>query len=134
MSDTGDLSGNYRIEVSGWGLNDAFFVEKTDLHWTECGERKLMLHHALPEGAVIFARLMAPETSYGSVPVAYQVEGVQPMNSNGLCEMRLRRLHPRSKAHTWDRIASLSEEYSSNKYERKQSSIEPELEEVLHEA
>lgn len=134
MGDTATLSGNYRIEVSGWGLNDAFFVEKTDLHWTERGERKLMLHHSLPEGAVIFVRLIAPETSHSSVPVAYQVEGVQPMNSNGLCEMRLRRLHPRSKAHTWDRIASLSAEYSSNRYGTKPSSIEPELEEVLHEA
>ena len=131
MGDAATLAGNYRIEVSGWGLNDAFFVEKTDLHWTERGERKLMLHHALPEGAVIFARLIAPETSYGSVPVAYQVEGVQPMNSNGLCEMRL---HPRSKAHTWDRIASLSAEYSSNRHEKRRSSIEPEVEEVLHEA
>src|ERR1700730_3804776 len=134
MGDTATLSGNYRIEVSGWALNDAFFVEKTDLHWTERGERQLMLPHALPEGAVIFVRLIAPEMSYGSVPVAYQVEGVQPMNSNGLCEMRLRRLHPRSKAHTWDRIASLSAEYSSINYEKKKSSIEPELEEAHHEA
>jgi hypothetical protein len=134
MSVAGTLAGNYRIEVSGWGLNDAFFVEQTNLHWTGRGERKLMLHHALAESAVIFVRLMAPENSRGSVPVAYQVEGVQPMNSNGLCEMRLRRLHPRSKAHTWDPIASLSAEYSSNAYETKQSSIEPELEEVLHEA
>jgi hypothetical protein len=134
MGDAATLSGNYRIEVSGWGLNDAFLVEKTDLHWTERGERKLMLHHTLPEGAVIFVRLIAPETSYGSVPVASEVEGVQPMNSNGLCEMRLRRLHPRSKAHTWDRIASLSAEYSSNRCEEKQSSMELELEEVRHEA
>jgi len=134
MSDTATLSGNYRIEVSGWGLNDAFFVEKTDLHWTEGGERKLMLHHALPEGAIIFARLIAPETSHGSVPVAYQVESVQPMNSSGLCEMRLLRLQPRSKAHIWDQIASPSAKYSSKGAEPKESSIQTELEEVLHEA
>src|ERR1700674_5720340 len=121
MGEAGTLAGNYRIEVSGWGLNDAFFVEPTNLHWTGRGERKLMLHHALAEGAVIFVRLMAPENSHGSVPVAYQVEGVQPTNSIGLCEMRLRRLHSRSKAHTWDRIASLSAEYSSNRFETKQS-------------
>src|ERR1700719_1308282 len=124
MGDTATLAGNYRIEVSGWGLNDAFFVEKTEWHWTERGERKLMLHHALPEGAVIFARLVAPETSYASVPVPYQVEGVQPMNTNGWCELRLHRLHPRSKTHTWDRIASLSAKYSSNRYEKRRSSIE----------
>jgi hypothetical protein len=134
MGETATLSGNYRIEVSGWGLNDAFFVEQTNLHWTGRGERKLMLHHALPEDAVIFVRLIAPEASHSSVPVAYQVESLQPMNSKGLCEMRLRRLHPRSKAHTCDRIASLSAEYSSNRCEMSQSSIKPELEEVLREA
>src|ERR1700676_2243973 len=31
MVDIACLSGNYRIEVSGWSLNDTFFVEKTEL-------------------------------------------------------------------------------------------------------
>ena len=76
MAHTDDLSGNYRIEVSGWGLNDAFFVEKTELSWAEGGDKKLLLHHALLEGAIIFIRLVAPEYLYGSVPVAYQVGSV----------------------------------------------------------
>jgi hypothetical protein len=135
MGDSANLSGNYRIEVSGWGLNDAFFVEKTDLLWTEDGEKKLLLRHALPESAVIFVRLIAPETSFGSVPVAYQVGSVQPMNSVGLCEMRLLRLHPRSKGRTRSEIASPSANSSSNVYEPKESSTtHSELEEVLHEA
>jgi len=134
MPDAATLSGNYRIEVSGWGLNDAFFVEKTDLHWTECGEKKLLLRHALPDGAVIFVRLIAPETSFGSVPVAYQVESVQPMNSTGFCEMRLLRLHPRSNAHTRRQIVSPAAECSSKAYEPKECAIQSELEEVLHEA
>ena len=54
MVDTANLSGNYRIEVSGWGLNDAFFVEKTELQWTEGADKKLLLRHAVSEGAVIF--------------------------------------------------------------------------------
>jgi hypothetical protein len=134
MGDTATLSGNYRIEVSGWNLNDAFFVEKTDLLWTEDGEKKLLLHQSLPEGAVIFVRLIAPESTYGSVPVAYQVGSVQPMSSIGLCEMRLQQLHPRSKAPTRGHNASASPKSSSKKYEPKQSSIYSELEEVLHEA
>jgi hypothetical protein len=134
MVDRATLSDNYRIEVSGWGLNDAFFVEKTDLHWTEGGDKKLLLHHAVPEGAVIFVRLIAPESSFGSVPVAYQVQSVQPMNSIGLCEMRLLRLHPRSRAHARREVASSSVKYSSKTYEPKESSFQPELEEVLNEA
>jgi hypothetical protein len=134
MADAATLSGNYRIEVSGWGLNDAFFVEKTDLHWTEGGEKKLLLRHALPDRAVIFVRLIAPETSFGSVPVAYQVECIQPMNSAGLCEMRLLRMQPRSKAHTRSEIASRAAEHSSKAYEPGESAIQSELEEVLHEA
>ena len=134
MDGTATPQGNYRIEVSGWDLNDFFFVEKTELLWSEGGEKRLLLHHALSEGAVIFVRLMAPETSSGLVPVAYQVENVKPMNSTGLCEMRLLQVHPRSKAHTRSNFASLSAEYSSKTEEPMESSIELELEEVLHEA
>ena len=134
MAHTDDLSGNYRIEVSGWGLNDAFFVEKTELSWAEGGDKKLLLHHALLEGAIIFIRLVAPENLYGSVPVAYQVGGVQPMNCNGLCEMRLLRLQPRSRERAKNENASPSADSSSKAYEPKQTSIRSELEEVLHEA
>ena len=134
MVDPANLSGNYRIEVSGWGLNDGFFVEKTELQWTEGADKKLLLRHAVSEGAVIFVRLMAPESSFGSVPVAYQVESVQPMNSFGLCEMRLLRLHPRSRAHSGREIASTLLGRSSKTHEPKESSPRPELEEVLYEA
>ena len=86
MSDTVISPGNYRIEVSGWGLNDDFFVENTDLLWNEGGEKRLLLHQALLEQAVIFVRLTGPEHTHGSVPIAYQVADVRPMNSIGLRE------------------------------------------------
>jgi hypothetical protein len=53
MGDPATSQGNYRIEVSGLGLNDVFFVERTDLIWSEDGEKRLLLRHALSEGAVI---------------------------------------------------------------------------------
>ena len=134
MDGTATPQGNYRIEVSGWGLNDVFFVEKTELLWSEGGEKRLLLHHALAEGAVIFVRLMAPETSSGLVPVAYQVENIKPMNSTGLCEMRLVQVHPRSKAQIRSSFASRSAKYSSKSIEMMESWMELELEEVLHEA
>ena len=113
-------------------MNDAFFVEKAGLLWCDDGEKRLLLHRALPEGSVIFVRLMTPETSYGSVPVAYQ--NVQPMNSSGLCEMRLLQMYRRSKTDNRSSFASLSAEYSSKPEEPMESSTELELEEVLHEA
>ena len=134
MDGTATPQGNYRIEVSGWGLNDVFFVEKTDLLRSEGGQKRLLLHHALSEGAVIFVQLMAPETSNSLVPVAYQVESVKPMNSTGLCEMRLVQVHPRSKAHIRSSFASRSAKYSSKYIEMMESGTELELEEVLHEA
>jgi hypothetical protein len=128
------ISDNYRIEISGWGLNNIFFVEKTDLLWTEGDEKKLQLHHALPDGAIVFLRLIAPEASYNSAPVAYQVGNVQPMNPAGLCEMRLLQLHPRSRARARSEGASQPTECSSNPHEPKENSTHREPEEVLHEA
>lgn len=131
MGDTTHDAGSYRVEVSGWGLNDVFFVEKTDLFWTEGEERKIFLRRALPEGAVIFIRLIAPETSYNSVPMAYQVEKVQPMDSTGLCEMRLLQLHPRSKTSAAGTDASQSLKCSSKRYEAKESALHWKTEEFL---
>jgi hypothetical protein len=134
MSGTSKRMDNYRIEVSGWGLNDVFFVEETELLWAEGGEKKLFLRHAPSEGAVIFIRLIAPETSCGAVPVTYRVDSVQPKNSMGLCEMRLARLYSRSRANKGSDVASPCEDFSSKGCGRKESSLEPEFEEVLHEA
>jgi hypothetical protein len=134
MDDKVSFSDNYRIEISGWGLNNRFFVEKTNLPWLEGEEKKLRLHHALPDGAIIFVRLIAPENPYSSVPVAYQVENVQPMNPEGLCEMRLLQLHPRSKARARGEGASRPTECSSNPHEPKVNSTHRETEEILNEA
>jgi hypothetical protein len=82
---------NFRIEISGWGLDNDFFAERTDLLWTADGEKRVQLHRALPEGAIVFIRLLASEPSRGSVPVAYQVQDVVAMDCNGKCQIRLRR-------------------------------------------
>jgi hypothetical protein len=131
MGDAGSGSSEYRIEVSGWGLDDCFFVEKTDLVWTETGEKKLLLRHCLPEGAIIFVRLLGNDTALGSVPVAYQVENVQAMNRLGQCEMDLHELHPRSKpAATRPASSGTHETDPRTKKEPKLNDTE----EVLHEA
>ena len=97
MGDSFHYPGDYRIEISGWGLDNGFFAERTNLLWTMDGEKQVQLHRALPEGAIVFIRLLASEPSRGSVPVAYRIEEVVPMDCNGVCHMRLAQLHPRWK-------------------------------------
>lgn len=110
MDMTFNSPGSYRIEVSGWGLDSNFFVERTDLLWTPADEKKVQLHRALPEGAIVFIRLQVPveESPNCSVPIAYQVKEVEPMDCVGLCLMKLTQLHPHSKE-------SLKEKNASNK-------------------
>ena len=106
MDNSFKYPGDYRIEISGWGLDNSFFAERTDLLWTTGGEKQVQLHRALPEGAIVFIRLLFPEPSSGSVPVAYQVQNVVPMDCNGRCQMRLAQMHPRSKESPTGKCAS----------------------------
>lgn len=131
MSDTLNYPGTYKIEVSGWGLDNSFFVEKTYLLWSEDNGKHVRLHRTLPEGTIIFVRLVAPESLNRPIPVAYQVEGIKPMDSTGQCEMRLLQLCPRSKAPIKGGTASDSIERSSSARELNETSTLSEREEVI---
>ena len=131
MADKFNSPGNYRIEVSGWGLDGGFFVEKTELHWSPSGVKQVLLHRALPKGAMIFLRLLSSESMEGSVPVAHEVNGVQPMDCDGRCEMQIQQVHPRSKAPYTGGSASYIPEDSFSAREPRESSIQLEPEEIL---
>lgn len=134
MNDRESSFENYRIEVSGWGLDDCFFVERTDLLWTAGNDKKVLLRHALPDGAMIFVRLLGDGLPGGSVPRAYRIENLQPMNRIGLCEMRLLPLHPQEKTPAGDEIARGFGQTSEEWEDSMQDSLLAEPEEVLHEA
>ncbi len=53
-------------------LGNNFFVEQTDLKWSEDGGKRIALHHALPDGAVVFVRLLTLDCEIASVPLTYQ--------------------------------------------------------------
>jgi hypothetical protein len=131
MGDSFNTPRDYRIEISGWGLDNSFFVERTDLLWTADGEKQVLLHRALPEGAIVFIRLMASEPLTGSVPVAYQVQDVVPMDCTGRCQMKLAQLHPRSKESPAGKLASNGLEDSRRVCETREAEVELQLEEIL---
>jgi hypothetical protein len=131
MGNSFDSSGNYRIEISGWGLDNCFFVERTDLLWAAGGEKQVQLHRALTEGVIVFIRLLNSEPSRGSVPVAYRVQGVVPMDCDGHCQMTLAQLHPRSKESLAGKTASNGVEDLQRVCETRKAETDLQLEEIL---
>ncbi len=131
MGNSFNSPGDYRVEISGWGLDNSFFAERTDLRWTSEGEKQVQLHRALPEGAIVFVRLLSSEPSSGSVPVAYRVLSVVPMDRNGRCEMRLAQLHPRSRESLGKKRASNGLEDRKRVCDVQEFELELQHEEIL---
>ncbi len=86
---------SYRIEISGWDLNENFFVEKTSLEWSEQDGKRVFLSHRIREGAVVFVRLIHPTASGHVFPIAYQAESVVASGEERTYAVRLVQLHPR---------------------------------------
>jgi hypothetical protein len=122
---------DYHVEISGWGLDNSFFVERTDLQWTAAGEKEVQLYCSLPEGAMVFVRLLAPASSMGSVPMTYRVRQVLPMDSQGRCQMSLQQLHPRSRESFSKRSASNCAEDSQTVCDATNCEAHLQLEEIL---
>jgi hypothetical protein len=98
MSPETAICTSYRVEISGWDVEKNFFVEKTDLDWSDEQIKKVFLRRPLRHRAVVFVRLISPTTLGDSVPIAYQAERVHKADGDGTWEIHLVQLHPRSKA------------------------------------
>jgi hypothetical protein len=68
------VSSLYRVEVSGWDTTQAFFVEKSDLEWSEETGKSIVLSHMLSEDAMIFVRLLQHTAPECSDAVAYEAD------------------------------------------------------------
>ena len=88
----------YRVEVSGWDDNKAFFVENSELEWTDQYGKQVTLHRGLNDRAVIFLRLLQPISADRSRPVPYQAEMVARTEEG----QRQFRLHPISSRTSHD--------------------------------
>jgi hypothetical protein len=64
----------YSVEVSGWDNNEDFFVEKTELHWSEQSGKHILLLRPIASGALVFLRLIDPTSVDRVHPVAYRAE------------------------------------------------------------
>lgn len=89
------LSSTYSVEVSGWDVSHAFFVERSELHWSEDTGKQLTLSHRLPPGAMIFVRLLQPTDGDRAFPVAYEAEALS-CDLERPQQFRLTRVVPRN--------------------------------------
>jgi hypothetical protein len=87
----------FRVEVSGWDEEEMFFVEKSQIGWDEFAGKHVTLHHMLPEGAIVFVRMLQPLSARQTSPMAYRVEFIG-CNESGLHQFRLNSVQPRYSA------------------------------------
>ena len=86
----------YLVEVSGWDDHKAFFVENSELEWTEESGKQVTLNRGLNEDAVIFLRLLQQTGNDRSHPVAYQANLVA-RNAEGQWQFSLKAVSARSQ-------------------------------------
>jgi hypothetical protein len=93
------LAGLYRVEVSGCNTNQVFFVERSGLEWSEHAGKRVVLCNAVPDGAVVFLRLLQSLSADRSHPVPYEAEFVA-VTSEGQRQFQLHPLNPRTVNHS----------------------------------
>jgi hypothetical protein len=89
------IAGMYRVEVSGWDKNQAFFVEKSDLEWNADSGKLVVLCNAVPDRALVFLRLLQSISPDRSHPVPYEAEFVA-ITPQGRRQFRLHPVSPRT--------------------------------------
>ncbi len=99
----------YQVEVSGWDEHEDFFVEKTELHWSEQSGKPILLLRPIVSGALVFLRLIDPLSIDRVRPVAYRAELFETMKG-GQCRARLLSADPRNKAGAIQRVLAMCKE------------------------
>jgi hypothetical protein len=88
------LASTYSVEVSGWDHSHAFFVERSELTWSEETGKLVTLSRRLPPGAMIFVRLLQPTDGERAFPVAYETEALSD-GCETMQQFRITRVVPR---------------------------------------
>jgi hypothetical protein len=88
IAETSEPQTAYPVEVSGWDEHEDFFVEKTELHWSEQSGKHILLLRPIVSGALVFLRLIDPLSIDRARPVPYRAELFETMKV-GKCRVRL---------------------------------------------
>ena len=88
------LASTYSVEVSGWDDSHTFFVERSELCWSEDTGKQLTLSRRLPPRAMIFVRLLQPTDGERAFPVPYETEALSTASDKPQ-QFRLTRAVPR---------------------------------------
>ena len=95
-----DVAVAYRVEVSGWDSRQEFFVEKTDLEWSEEAGKVIVLSRSVAAGSLLFLRLLDPTCMERVHPVPYLADPL-PADGHGgdkgRCQVRLLPAQPRRR-------------------------------------
>ena len=78
----------YPVEVSSWDDEKNFFVEKTELRWSELAGKHVLLQRRIPPGTLVFLRLLDPVGLHRSNPVPYRTEQSEDQDADH-CRIRL---------------------------------------------
>ena len=89
--------GTYRVAVSGWDSSQSFFVEKSELEWSEDAGKQVTLSRQLRPGTMIFVRLVQPRAPGRSSPVAYEAEHIGSFGGDQH-QFRLTQVVPRTSS------------------------------------
>jgi hypothetical protein len=89
-------SGLYFVEVSGWDIDEVFFVEKSAIEWDEDDEKRVKLRRPLRKGSLIFIRLTQTSAGPRAYPIAYEVDPLRACEED-LCEYRLIQVQRRAR-------------------------------------
>ncbi|MBI3663445.1 MAG: hypothetical protein HY234_10405 [Acidobacteria bacterium] len=97
MSVQSNTVSRYCVEISGWDVEENFFVERTDLEWFEEHGKRVALRKPVREGSLVFVRLLEPADAQTAFPVAYKAGCVEKRQNNGPFEISLIKMWPRSR-------------------------------------
>ena len=84
----------YRVEISGWDVNEQFFVERVGLEWGQGEHKKVLLRKRVRPGALIFIRLLDNSSPSRTFPVAYRTREVREREASELYELTLNQVWP----------------------------------------
>ncbi len=84
----------YRVEISGWDVNEQFFVERAALQWGQGEQRTALIRRRVRPGALVFIRLLQDTAPSRSFPVAYRAGQVREREGQDSYELSLKQVWP----------------------------------------